>query len=109
MALYLESDNIIDPDIDVSLDPAHVDFDSNSEIFGTIYAPNAHIEIDSNFRLYGSLIARSVRLDSNSRIHFDEALLNAAGSGASGAYETLCWLVLADVDPEELEAEYAQY
>jgi len=97
VALYLESDNIIDPDIDVSLDPANIDFDSNSEIFGTIYAPNAHVEIDSNFRLYGSLVARSVHLDSNCRVHFDENLLNrVASKSSSSSYETLCWRILSD-------------
>lgn len=99
VALYLESDNIIDPDIDVDLDPANIDFDSNSELFGTIYAPNAHVSIDSNFRLYGSLVARSVHLDSNSRVHFDENLLNrAAASAGAGGYETICWRVLSDED-----------
>jgi hypothetical protein len=97
LALYLESDNIIDPDVDVALDPDNIDFDSNSELFGTIYAPNAHIEIDSNFRLYGSLVARSVHLDSNSKVHFDEALLNVAVvAGSNGAYETICWRILPD-------------
>lgn len=97
--LYLESDNIIDPDVDVNLDPANIDFDSNSELFGTIYAPNAHVSIDSNFRLYGSLVARSVHLDSNSRVHFDEALLNAiSNTSSTSAYETVCWRVLPDED-----------
>jgi len=110
VSLYLESDNVINPDIDVTLDPDDLDFDSNSEFFGTIYAPNAHIEINSNFQLYGSLVARSIHLDSNSKIHFDEALLNgSAGEGANGAYETICWRILPDEEKVVLEAQPIKY
>jgi hypothetical protein len=90
----LLSDNILDPGVDVLFAADIVDFDSNSRMFGTIYAPSAEIKIDSNFELFGSLVARRVGLHSNSRIHFDEQL--AAASEAAGAvYETLCWRLIA--------------
>ncbi len=86
--LNLLSDNVINPEVIVDLDD--VDFDSNSKLFGTIYAPNAKITIDSNFELFGSMLAREVDLDSNCFIHFDEDLLNSTAS-ATIKLEVLCW------------------
>ncbi|HKX45375.1 MAG TPA: hypothetical protein VJP77_01620 [Planctomycetota bacterium] len=74
-SLNLLSDNIINPGIEVDLD--EVDFESNAKLYGTIYAPDSMVEINSNFELYGAVIAEIVHLDSNSKIHFDEALLEA--------------------------------
>ena len=88
--INLESDNIINPDLNVDLDS--VDFESNAQLYGTIYAPNAAIEINSNFELFGSVVARSVHLDSNSRIHYDESL-GAADGGEGNDYEAVCWRV----------------
>jgi hypothetical protein len=88
--ITLESDNVIDPELNVDLD--EVDFDSNAQLYGTIYAPNAAVDINSNFELFGSLIARSVHLDSNSRIHFDEAL-QFADTEYGDEYEMVCWRV----------------
>ncbi len=92
MSLYLESDNIIDPDEDVDL--STVEFDSNAFIYGTIYAPDALIDIDSNFELFGAVVARWVHLDSNSFVHFDENLMSA-GAGDGSAFQTLCWREIA--------------
>jgi hypothetical protein len=86
--LRLLSDNVINPDVRVTLDD--VDFDSNSRIYGTIYAPTAAITFDSNFELFGAIIGRSIDIDSNSRFHFDEALIDATASGPP-TYETICW------------------
>lgn len=90
VALYLLSDNVVNPDANVDLD--EVDFESNAEFYGTIYAPNAQVEINSNFALFGSLVARKVLLDSWSRVHFDEALL-AADDDDDGPpdYGLLAW------------------
>lgn len=79
VSISLNSDNIIDPDGIVDLD--QIDFSSNSQLYGTIYAPNASITINSNFEVFGALIAKKVWLDSNSRVHFDEQLLNTPGNG----------------------------
>jgi hypothetical protein len=86
--LNLLSDNVINPEVIVELD--EVDFDSNSYIYGTIYAPTAAITFDSNFELFGAIMARSLDIDSNSRFHFDEALVDATASGLP-TYETVCW------------------
>lgn len=77
--VYLESDNILNPDLVVELD--ELGFESNSKLFGTIYAPQAMVDVRSNFELFGSLIARRVNLASNSLVHFDEALLFESASG----------------------------
>ena len=46
----LLSDNIIDPNVNIDVD--YVDFNSNAQLYGTIYAPNAAIDINSNFELF---------------------------------------------------------
>ena len=86
--INLESDNVIDPALQVDLD--FVDFNSNAQLFGTIYAPNARIDINSNFELFGSIVARHVHLDSNSKVHFDEALLNPTANG-SASFQRVAW------------------
>jgi hypothetical protein len=86
--LQLLSDNVINPEITIQLD--EVDFNSNTQLYGTIYAPTAAITFDSNFELFGAILARSLDIDSNSRIHFDEALIDATASGESH-FETVCW------------------
>ncbi len=90
----LLSDNIIDPDLMVDVDL--VDFDSNSSLYGTIYAPNAAIEINSNFELFGALIASSIYLDSNARVHFDEALLTSGPMKNEPQLKAKAWRLLAD-------------
>jgi len=89
VGLFLETDNIIDPDSTVDLD--EVDFDSNAKLFGTVYAPNAHVEINSNFELFGSLVAKSIHLDSNSYLHFDEALLDGGGDEEGADFVRVAW------------------
>lgn len=88
LEFFLESDNVIDPDLTVDLD--EVDFNSNAKMYGTIYAPNAAVAINSNFELFGALVAHSVLLDSNAKVHYDESL-GWTSSGASVAFDTLCW------------------
>jgi hypothetical protein len=86
--INLLSDNILDPQEEVDLDD--VDFDSNAQLYGTIYAPNAMVEINSNFELFGALMARRVHLDSNAKVHFDEALMNVSNDEES-VLETVAW------------------
>ena len=88
VTINLESNNVIDPDTSVDLDA--VDFDSNAQLYGTIYAPNASVEINSNFELFGALTAYKVHLDSNSLVHYDEALANV-NANASTAYTMSLW------------------
>lgn len=88
VALNLLSDNVINPEVTVQLDT--VDFDSNSKIWGVVYAPNARVVFDSNFEMFGAMMARSLDIDSNATFHFDEALIDATASGVP-TYETVCW------------------
>lgn len=81
LSLQLESDNILDPNLVVDLDD--VLLESNAQLYGSIYAPNALIDIDSNFELFGAVIARELHLDSNSKVHFDESLASANSSTAT--------------------------
>jgi hypothetical protein len=92
LTVNLQSDNIIDPDMIVDLD--QIDFQSNSYMYGTIYAPHAKVTVNSNFELYGALIARDLVLDSWSRVHFDEQLLNV-NSNNLVTYSRVCFRVLA--------------
>jgi len=89
----LASDNVNDPEIDVDFNPDNIDFDSNAKLYGTIYAPNARVEINSNFELFGAIVARSLLLDSNSLIHYDEALLQSDEDSVP-SWETVCWRLL---------------
>lgn len=93
--LNLLSDNVINPDAPIDLDT--VDFESNSEFYGTIYAPNAQIVINSNFALYGSLVARAVRLNSWATIHFDEALLESSAGSEGFTFSKVFWRELSVV------------
>lgn len=64
-----------------------VDLNSNSKIFGTIYAPNANFTLDSNGELFGAIVANYITQDSNYRIHYDEAL----SGGVAGPYRARNW------------------
>jgi hypothetical protein len=96
LEVNLLSDNVIDPEVIVDLDV--IDLDSNAKMWGTIYAPNATIEVDSDFELFGSLVARSVDLDSNSVVHFDEALSEERADGEE-YWERVAWRALPYTRP----------
>lgn len=50
-------------------------WNSNSQFWGSIYVPRANVNFNSNADFYGSIVARSVNsIASNARIHYDEAL-----------------------------------
>ncbi|MFT5049296.1 MAG: hypothetical protein ACI8QZ_000688 [Chlamydiales bacterium] len=100
VAIFLETNNIVDPDVVVDLD--EVDFDSNAKLYATVYAPNAHVEINSNFELFGALVAKSVHLDSNSYLHFDEALMEIDEDEAAIDYSLVAWRELP-VSTSEIE------
>ncbi len=96
LKLNLLSDNVINPEVAIEIDT--LSFNSNTQLYGTLYAPNARIEINSNFQLFGAIIARSIDLDSNCRVHFDEALLAATAAG-DPTYETVYWREIPFVEP----------
>lgn len=51
-----------------------VNWASNSDFYGSFYAPNADVDISSNAEIYGSIVADTVELASNARVHYDERL-----------------------------------
>jgi hypothetical protein len=87
----LLSDNVFDPSVQVALDT--VTFNSNSSLYGTIYAPTAAITIDSNFQVYGGIVSRRVDLRSNSRVHFDQALTRVVTPGLP-LFTRVSWRVM---------------
>ena len=93
VAFSLLSDNILDPDVDVTFDEDLIDFDSGSRLYGTIFAPSAEITIDSNFEQFGALVARRANLLSNARIHYDERLATVSQE-AQSVFTTLCWRIV---------------
>ena len=89
LMVNLNSDNIINPTQNVQL--AEVSFESNSQLYATLFAPNAMVDIDSNFELFGAVVAKQVNLNSWSRTHFDEALLQVNNQNANAAWKAFCW------------------
>lgn len=94
LSVNLESDNIINPTLNVQL--SEVAFESNAQLYGTVFAPNAHVDINSNFELFGAVIAKQVSLDSNSQVHFDENLANS-NLNANTTWQPLAWRTVAYV------------
>lgn len=56
-----------------------VDFRSNSEFYGVIYAPLATVNLHSNFEVFGTVIAEDITINSNVKIHYDESLIDSLG------------------------------
>ena len=54
-----------------------VQLDSNVDFYGAIYAPGSDVEIDSNVDLFGALVGKTYHQDSNTQLHFDEALVDS--------------------------------
>lgn len=61
-----------------------------TEFYGVIHAPNGTIDINKEAEIYGALVAKEIVLDKESAIHYDEALLTAAG-GAWSSYSVAKW------------------
>jgi len=56
-------------------------FDSNVQVYGCIYAPNAAITLNSNTDILGAMIGDTIELDSNAEVHYDESLAQVGGTG----------------------------
>lgn len=67
ISLKIATDAVADPGLPVRID-------SNSVIYGTVYAPRASLVVGSNVALYGAISGSRIALDSNAFIHYDEAL-----------------------------------
>jgi len=69
-------------------------WNSNTEFYGAVYAPKATIEYNSNADFYGSIAGSFLNLGSNTRIHYDEALGELKfdlGNGEISSYEVRSW------------------
>jgi len=51
-----------------------MEWNSNSQFWGAVYAPKADVNYRSNADFYGSIVGKSFDLNSNARVHYDEAL-----------------------------------
>jgi len=67
-----------------------IDFSSNSQFYGTVYAPDLALTISSNFELFGSLKASWLTLASNCKVHFDENLALGKLDPGKG-YSVIAW------------------
>jgi len=61
-----------------------MEWNSNSQFWGSVYVPKADVHLNSNADFYGSISAKSFQCDSNSKIHYDLALAALALDGADG-------------------------
>jgi Tfp pilus assembly protein PilX len=61
-----------------------MEWNSNSQFWGSVYVPRADVHFNSNADFYGSISAKSFDCDSNSKIHYDLALAALALDGADG-------------------------
>jgi hypothetical protein len=57
-----------------------VEISGSAAFFGAVYAPGASFVSTGGSNIYGAVVARTMTL-SSARLHYDEALGNAAGSG----------------------------
>ncbi len=62
----------------------------SGSVYGAIHAPNAAISVTGNARLFGSALGDSVDVTGSSRIHYDKALLDGAGSSSTD-YVLMYW------------------
>ena len=63
---------------------------SDSDITGTIYAPNAAINISSNSNSLGAIKGKYINASSNAKYHYDEALGRLEGYPVL-SYEIISW------------------
>lgn len=83
-AIYISSNNID------GTPNAKIEFNSNAQYTGLIYAPRASVSIHTMYEIYGSVMARRVELGSNSAIHYDTSLLFDDDNGPP-VYEQVSW------------------
>jgi len=67
-----------------------VDLSSDSDITGTIYAPNAAIDISSNSNSLGAIKGKYINARQNAKFHYDEALGRLEGYPVL-SYEIISW------------------
>ena len=94
VSVYITSSNLAAP-------MSTIEFASNAEFMGTVYAPAAKIKLSSNFEVYGALKGEYVELASNTHVHFDEDLLY--DPDAADIFQRASWRRLSLVEVTALE------
>ena len=61
-----------------------MEWNSNTQFWGSVYVPKADVHFNSNADFYGSISAKSFDCDSYSKIHYDLALAALALDGVEG-------------------------
>ena len=64
-----------------------IDFKSDNNFYGTIYARKAHFKMDSSGNFYGAVIAEKIDLKSNAQVHYDSDLGVGEGMGMLSWHE----------------------
>jgi len=76
---------------------AEVQFNSSTDFYGVVYAPNAHVINNSSVDFFGAIFGQEVTLNSSVVVHYDETLdevdyldgLQVATGSGGGASSTL--------------------
>jgi len=67
-----------------------LEWNSNTDFWGAVYAPKTNVIYNSNADFYGSVIGKYVDIASQANIHYDEALANLEiVPGSMGSYYTV--------------------
>jgi hypothetical protein len=69
-----------------------MEWNSNTQFWGSVYVPKADVHFNSNADFYGSISAKSFMCDSNAKIHYDLALAALVLDGTDGTpYTVKSW------------------
>jgi hypothetical protein len=67
-----------------------MEWNSNTDFWGAVYAPRANVIYNSNANFYGSVMGKYVDIASQANIHYDEALANLKiVPGSMGSFYTI--------------------
>lgn len=73
-----------------------INFNQNTAMYGTIYAPQTNVTLAQSFQLFGALVAGSASLFNSTQIHYDLDLANNPTPFATPSYTTNAWHEAAD-------------
>lgn len=67
-------------------------FYSNSQFYGTFYAPNVFLDFKNNYDYFGAVVCKKFKLSTNANFHFDEALTDfSLIEGSEIYYKVKSW------------------
>jgi hypothetical protein len=79
-----------------------ISLNSNTDFYGTFYAPELAVTVESNFEIYGAIQSRWLTLASNAQVHYDERLRYDETGGAP-TFEVLLWRPLSAAQFDDIE------